>query len=77
MQTFLVRHTLIFPNGGLAIGRHNKICDKIIHIAKKAFSPNYVRGKIFNYQGGSRSKEEVRQGGSSPETRGDMSTQSL
>ena len=37
MQTFLMRHVLIHPNGSLVIERHNKICDEIIDLRKQAF----------------------------------------
>ena len=34
MQNFSVNHALSFPNGALAIARHNKIRDEIIHLEK-------------------------------------------
>ena len=64
MQTFLVRHALSFPNGGLAIARHNGIRDKIIHLVRQAFSPSYIGGKILIHLGHSILEEEVHQEGS-------------
>ena len=39
MQNVLVRHTLIFPNGGLVIACHNDIRDNIIHLRKTSLLP--------------------------------------
>ena len=77
MQTFSVIYALIFSNGGLVIIFHNKIRDKIIHLTRKAFSPNYVCGESLIHLVRSRSEEQVRHGGRFPETMGDVSTQGL
>ena len=73
MQTLLLCHTLIFPNGGLVIARHNEICDKIIHLTKKYFYLNCVHEKTTTHLVRRRSEEEVIHGGSVPETWGDVS----
>ena len=39
MKTFLVRHVMSCPNGGLVITRHNEICDEIIHLEKQDSPP--------------------------------------
>ena len=66
MQNFLVRHALSPPLGGLVIARHNEIRDKIIHLAKKAFSPHCVCIKPLIHLVRRRSEEEVCHGGSVP-----------
>ena len=73
MQTFLVRHALIFPNGGLVILRHNEIRDDIIHLARQAFSHHCVRGEPLIHFGHIILEEEVSHGGKVPETRRDVS----
>ena len=77
MKTFLVRHALIFTNGGLVIAIHNDICDEIIHLAKQAFLPHCVLGKPLIHLGCIRSDRKVRHGGSVPETRGGVSIQGI
>ena len=72
MQTFLVRHVMSCPNGGLVITRHNEICEKIIHFAKQYLFPNCVRGKTLIHKGHRISEKEVRQRGSAPETCDDV-----
>ena len=66
MQTFLVCHALICPNGGIVIAHHNKIRDEITHIEKQAFSPNCVRGYPLIHLGRRISEEGVRHRGISP-----------
>ena len=41
-------------NGGILIARHNKIHDKIIHLARQDFYPNYIRIKPLIHHGCSR-----------------------
>ena len=77
MQTFLVRHAFSCSNRDLLIACHNGIHDNIIHLAKKVFFPNFVHKKSLIHLVCSRSKEEVRHGGSVAETRCGVSIQSL
>ena len=77
MQSFSVRHTLIYPNGKLVIARHNKIRDEIMQPANQAFSPYCVLSKTLIHLGRSISEEEVRHIGRIPETWGDVSTRGL
>ena len=73
MQTFLVRHALILPNGGLVVASHNEIRDNIIHLTKQYFSPTWIRGEPLIHVGRSIYEEEVHQVGIIPEMRGNMS----
>ena len=73
MQTFLVRHALNFPNGGLVIVRHNEIRDYIIHLKIQPFSSNCVHIEPLTHLGCRRSEEGVRHVGKVPEKRGDVS----
>ena len=73
MLTFLVRHMLICPNGGLVITCHNEIHDEILYSPKKSFYPNCLCGKTLINLGNRISEEEVHHGGSVQETRGDVS----
>ena len=59
MQTLWLCHMLIFPNGGLDIARHNKICDNIIHLTKQDFDPNCVRRKTITHLVRRKSEMEV------------------
>ena len=77
MQNFLVRHKTSWPNGGLVITRHNKICDVIIHLTKQYLPPNCVRGETLIHQGRRRSEKELCHIGSVPQTRGDVSIRGL
>ena len=77
MQTFLVRHVMSCPNGGLVITRHNKICDVIIHLAKQYLPPNCVRGETLIHQGRRGSEKELCHRGSVPQTCGDVSIRGL
>ena len=77
MQTFLVRHLLRRPNGGLVIARHNEICDDIIYLVKQAFSPNYACIKPLIHLSRIRYEEEVRHIWIVPETQGGMSIRGL
>ena len=73
MQTFSVCHAMNSPDGGLVITRHNEIRDEIIHLAKQSFYPKCLCREPLIHLGRIISEEEVRHGGSIPETRGDVS----
>ena len=59
---FGVTHALSWSMDGLFIARHNKICDKILYLSRRAFTSAFVRSKPLIYQGRTRSKQEIRQG---------------
>ena len=73
MQIFLVRHTLILPNGGIIIAHNNETRDEITHLEKETFYPQCVHGEPLIQLGLSRSEEEVHHVGSILETPGDVS----
>ena len=77
MQNFAARHALSCPNVDIVIAHKNGIREEIIHILRQAFYPNCVRVKTLTHLVHSRSEEEVRQGGSVLETRGDVSIRGL
>ena len=59
---FRVMHGLSCSTGSLVIARHNKICDKLLYLAQRAFAPASVRAEPLIGQGHTRSEKEIRQG---------------
>ena len=59
---FGVTHALSCSMDGLVIARHNKICDKILYLSRRAFTSAFVCLKPLIYQGRTRSEQEIRQG---------------
>ena len=47
MQTILVHHALICPNGVLVIACHNEIRGDIFHLIKQAFPPNFLHSNLI------------------------------
>ena len=59
---FEVTHTNTCNNGGLVIACHNKVCDKLLYLAQRSFTPASVRAEPLIHQGRTRSKREICQG---------------
>ena len=73
-----MRHALRCIKGGLAIARHQKICDKLLYLAWRSFASASVRAKSLINKGHTRSKWEIRQGSyNDKETRVDVMIQGL
>ena len=57
-----VHHGLSCSNGGLVIIRHNKVCENILYLTRRALTSHCVHDKPFIHQGHSISEEVVDQG---------------
>ena len=48
---FSIYHALDCKRGGVVTARHNELCDKVVDLAGKAFTPSHVRKDLLIYQG--------------------------
>ena len=54
-------NTLRFSTGGLVIARHNEICEKLLYLSRRDFTPASIRAEPLIHQGRTRSEKEIRQ----------------
>ena len=49
--TFSICHALNYNQGGLVTARHNELCDGVVDLAGKAFTPTHMRNDPLIYTG--------------------------
>ena len=62
-QSFFLHHIIRYSHIVLIITHHNKVREELLYISQENSPSKYVRGKALIHKVGSRSDEEVRQGG--------------
>ena len=67
---FGVRHILSFRKELLIIEHCNKVRDKLLYLARRAFPSTCLCGKLLTHQSRSMSEGEIHQGGDRLETKG-------
>ena len=76
--TFNGSHAISWFKGVLFIESHNKVREKLLHLARQALSSAWVRADPLTHKGRTRSDRDIRQGSDKDkETRGDVMIQGL